>query len=71
MTHDEAIAAGYKDETCPKCGTLFEAQIHFVRCEVQPCPMVSTKDSRTLLQRWCDDECEFMAPQVETGSSEG
>jgi hypothetical protein len=58
MTHDEAIAAGYKDETCPKCGTLFEAQIHFIRCDAPRCPMVSTKDSRTLLQQLLDEECE-------------
>jgi len=35
MTHDEAIAAGYKDETCPRCGKLFEAQIHFIRCDAE------------------------------------
>jgi hypothetical protein len=43
MTHDEAIAAGYKDEMCPKCGTLFAAQIHFIRCDAEPCPMKSTR----------------------------
>ena len=51
MTHDEAIAAGYKDDVCSKCGALFEAQIHFIHCDARPCPMVSTKDQRTLLQR--------------------
>lgn len=56
VTHDEAIAAGYKDETCPRCGTFFKAEIHFVPCEADPCPMISTKDSRTLLQRFVDGD---------------
>lgn len=51
----EAIAEGYKDETCPKCGTLFEAHIHFIRCDAEPCPMKSTKDTRSLLDRLLDE----------------
>lgn len=48
---EEALAAGYKDETCAKCGILFEAQIHFIRCDARPCPMRSTQDPRPLLER--------------------
>lgn len=51
---EKALAEGYRDETCPKCGTPFEAQIHFIRCEATPCPMVSTKDTRTLLEQFSD-----------------
>jgi uncharacterized OB-fold protein len=47
-THAEA------DEICPKCGTVFKPYHHWVRCEAKPCPMVSTKDPRTLLQRIAD-----------------
>jgi hypothetical protein len=50
----EALAQGYKDETCSKCGTVFKAYVHFVRCDAKPCPMVSTKDSRTILERLAD-----------------
>lgn len=56
--HAEAIAEGYKDETCPKCGTLFEAHIHFIRCDAESCPMKSTKDTRTLLDMFVGDETE-------------
>lgn len=52
---EQALADGYKDETCPKCGALFEAQIHFVRCDAKPCPMVSTKDPRTIFERLQDE----------------
>lgn len=48
---DQAIVDGYKDETCAKCGTLFEAHVHFIRCEARPCPMISTKDPCTLFER--------------------
>lgn len=51
---EEAISQGYKDETCPRCGGLFEAQIHFIHCDAKPCPMVSTKDARTFLQMLTD-----------------
>jgi len=49
--HAEALAQGYKDETCSKCGTVFLAHIHFVRCHAKPCPMVSTKEPRTILEQ--------------------
>jgi hypothetical protein len=49
--HREALAEGLKDETCAKCGAIFYAHIHFVRCEAKPCPMVSTKDPRTIFER--------------------
>jgi hypothetical protein len=53
--HAEAIAEGYKDEVCPKCNVNFPAEIHFVRCEAESCPMISTKDSRTLLEMFIDN----------------
>jgi hypothetical protein len=51
---EAAIAQGYTDETCAKCGTLFEAHHHFVRCDARDCPMVSTSDPRTLFERLAD-----------------
>lgn len=51
---EEAIAEGYKDETCPKCGTLFEAHKHFILCDSRPCPMISTSDPRSLFDRMLD-----------------
>lgn len=53
-TREEALAEGYKDETCAKCGALFEAQIHFIFCDTKPCPMKSTTETRSLLQRFVD-----------------
>lgn len=50
----EAEAQGYIDQTCSMCGTFFKAYIHFIRCDTRPCPMVSKKDPRTLLQRFID-----------------
>lgn len=46
-----ALADGYKDETCAKCGAEFLAHVHFIRCDAQPCPMRSTKEPRTLLEQ--------------------
>jgi hypothetical protein len=56
--HAQALADGYKDETCPKCGTLFEAHIHFVHCTARPCPMISTKDPRSILERLMETDGE-------------
>jgi hypothetical protein len=39
--HAEALANGYKDETCSRCGAEFLAHIHFIRCDHRPCPMLS------------------------------
>ena len=47
--HDECIAEGYKDEFCPKCGELFLANVHFVRCYAKDCPM---SNGKTLLDMW-------------------
>lgn len=52
--HCEAVAEGLKDETCPRCSAVFYAHIHFVRCENRPCPMISTKDPRSILERLAD-----------------
>lgn len=45
-----------KDEVCKKCGTLFEAHIHFVRCDAPDCPMRSTKERRSILERLTDTQ---------------
>lgn len=37
--HQEALAEGYKDEVCPKCGAVFLAFHHFVMCDDENCPM--------------------------------
>ena len=53
-----AIAEGYKDEQCPKCGQIFLAFHHFVMChEVRcgTCPMVS--NNKSLLDMMLED-CE-------------
>lgn len=47
---------GYKDETCGKCGAVFKAHIHFIRCDATLCPMVSTADGRTLLERFIEGD---------------
>jgi hypothetical protein len=52
----EAEAQGYVDETCPKCGTVLKAYHHFIRCDANPCPMVSKRDPRTLLQKFIDGQ---------------
>ena len=52
--HAEALAQGYKDETCSRCGGFFPAHIHFVRCDKRPCPMISTTDVHSLLDRIAD-----------------
>lgn len=54
--HAEALAEGYKDETCSRCSTEFLAHIHFIRCAFDSCPMRSTKDPRALLE-------QFLFPQ--------
>jgi hypothetical protein len=41
--HDNCIKKGYKDEICPKCNTIFLANVHFVRCDEKPCPMSNGK----------------------------
>lgn len=43
--HQEALAEGYKDEVCPKCGAVFLAFIHFVMCSDAGCPMKDGKPS--------------------------
>lgn len=48
----EALAQGYKDEMCSRCGALFKAYIHFIHCDARPCPMISTKEPRSLLQHF-------------------
>ncbi len=64
-----AIAEGYKDETCSKCGTMFEAHKHFVLCDVRPCPMVSTSDPRSLFDRMAGLSVEEATYTAECASS--
>ena len=47
--HREAIEQGDKDETSGKCSAVFYAHKHLVRCDTNPCPMVSPKDSNSVL----------------------
>jgi hypothetical protein len=44
----EAIQEGYKDEKCLKCGTVYLAHHHFVRCNDPDCPM-KTPGGKSLL----------------------
>jgi hypothetical protein len=37
--HSEAVAEGYKDEVCSKCGAVLLAFHHFLRCDREDCPM--------------------------------
>lgn len=37
------------DETCSRCGATFGPNIHFIRCNGEPCPMKSTEDTRSLM----------------------
>ena len=51
--HATALAEGYKDEVCNKCGLVFMAFHHFVRCQDPTCPMIARdKDgkSKTVLE---------------------
>ena len=59
----EALAEGYKDETCPKCGTEFKAYHHFIRCDSKPCPMIS-KDQRSFLEQFADAASGFKSGEV-------
>lgn len=37
-----ALDEGYNNERCLKCGVLFLAHIHFIRCDEPNCPMKGT-----------------------------
>lgn len=51
--HKEALAEGYKDEKCLKCGTVFLAHHHMVRCDDPNCPM-KTPGGKSLLDMLTD-----------------
>lgn len=36
---EKCLKDGLKDEVCKKCGRLFLAHVHFVRCYLKPCPI--------------------------------
>ena len=50
----EAIQEGYNDEFCEKCGTVFLAHHHFVRCDKADCPM-KEKGGKSLLEALLGD----------------
>lgn len=52
--HAAAIAEGYKDETCAKCGLECLAFHHFIRCDQRPCPMLGGSP-KSLLDMWAAD----------------
>jgi hypothetical protein len=56
------------NETCKKCGAVFEPHHHFVRCDAKPCPMISTKEPRTLLEQFRDADIpqrkKFLVAQI-------
>lgn len=60
--HAEAIAQGYKDETCSRCGTVFLAHIHFIRCNARPCPMLPDKP-RSILDMMLEQRASQTAGQ--------
>jgi hypothetical protein len=47
--YQEALAEGYKDEVCLKCGQVYLAHFHFVRCNEPDCPM-KTPGGKSLLE---------------------
>lgn len=50
--HEEALEEGYEDKICPKCGVVFLAHHHFVRCEyakLGTCAMVKS-DTKSVLE---------------------
>jgi hypothetical protein len=51
--HAAAIAEGYKDETCAKCGLECLAFHHFIRCDERPCPMLGG-NPKSLLDMWAE-----------------
>ena len=60
--HTQALSEGYKDETCPRCGVEFQAHIHFIRCDANPCPMRSKANTKTLLQMLLEPIAQDKAP---------
>lgn len=66
---EEAIAEGYKDETCSKCGTLFEAHKHFILCNSRPCPMVSEVDPRSIFDHMAGRSIEDATYTAECAGS--
>jgi hypothetical protein len=47
----EAVAEGFKAEVC-SCGRCLPACVHWVRCNLDKCPM-KTKDGKSLLDTLC------------------
>ena len=50
----EAVNEGFKAEVCLRCGTVFSASTHFIRCVDEDCPMKDGKGS--LLDQIFPDE---------------
>ncbi len=51
IEHDKCIAEGLTDEICPKCGQVFLAHIHFVRCVEKDCPM---SNGKSFIDMWVE-----------------
>lgn len=47
--HEQAVKEGYIAEVC-SCEKFLLAHHHYVRCDVEECPMKSKTDKRTLAQ---------------------
>ena len=56
----ECRAEGLKDEVCGKCGVVYLACIHFVRCADPDCPMKGP-DKRSLLECLLPELSSFRA----------
>jgi ribosomal protein S27AE len=61
--YDECIKRGYKDEFCPKCGSLFLANIHFIRCSANDCPMSNGKSLLDMMSEIIKKEGDEAIPQ--------
>ena len=44
----------HKNEKCLKCGLVFMADVHAIRCDNSECPMKS-EDGKSLLDHWMED----------------
>ena len=73
--HKEALAEGYKDKICPKCGNIFLAHHHFVNCHLAhcgECPMVS-QGTKSVFEHILGEITESIEPvepsQQEQGGS--
>lgn len=57
----EAMKRGFKNEKCLKCGLKFMADVNFIRCNNEMCPMKS-EDSKTLIDHIFDNRMNNNEP---------